>query len=111
MRPRSDHRIEPRLTIFGAEDNVNDDVAEGLRHAFYDLRDMHGEVYRLKRAFSASFLGECFNPGALPQARIELRRWRCVKRTKVDANHHIPWGVAQARIELRRWRCVKRTEG
>jgi hypothetical protein len=56
--------INRRLAVLGAEDDVNDDVAVGL---------WHGEM---KRAFSA-WVSVAGNPGALPQALMKLRRWRC----------------------------------
>ena len=35
MHARADFQVEPRMALFGAEDNVQDDLAEGLRHIAY----------------------------------------------------------------------------
>ena len=35
VHARSDFQVEPRMALFGAEDNVRDDLAEGLRHIAY----------------------------------------------------------------------------
>jgi hypothetical protein len=64
--------IQPWVAIPGAEDNVDDDFAEGLGHCGI-MAEKQAEV---NRAFSAgnSFLP--INPGALPQAGMTSRRWR-----------------------------------
>ena len=64
---RSTIAVQPRLAIFGAEDNMNDDLAKRLRHCGI-IAEKHAQV---NRAVSAS---EFFykNPGALPQASINI---------------------------------------
>ena len=71
MNTRSDIGIDPRLAIFRTENDVHDDFAKRLRHGLI----MDQCALKLNRAFSAQgfFL---WKPGALPQAKIELRRWR-----------------------------------
>ena len=67
VHPRPNVAVQPRLAIFGAEDNMNDDLAKRLRHCGI-IAEKHTQV---NRAVSAS---EFFykNPGALPQASINI---------------------------------------
>jgi hypothetical protein len=59
--------FEPGYPIFGAEDNVNDNLAERLRHHGI-IAEKHMQV---NRAFSADeFSGR--KPGAMPQAGINI---------------------------------------
>ena len=57
----ADGRVEPRLTILGAEDDMKDDLTEGLGHE----DNMTQNCVRMNRAFSANdisvnmFLGRC----------------------------------------------------
>jgi hypothetical protein len=61
VHARTDSRIEPRLSIFGTEDDVKDDVTEGLGHE----GNITQNYVRMNRAFSAwrlrrsEFLGRC----------------------------------------------------
>ena len=67
VHPRPNVAVQPRLAIFGAEDNMNDDLAKRLRHCGI-IAEKHAQV---NRAVSASeFIYE--NPGALPQASINI---------------------------------------
>ena len=67
VHPRPNVAVQPRFTIFGAEDNMNDDLAKRLRHCGI-IAEKHAQV---NRAVSAS---EFFlqGPGALPQATINI---------------------------------------
>ena len=66
VHARANVAIQPRLAIFGAKDNVNDDPAKRLRHCGM-MAEKHTQV---NRAFSANeFFGQ--RPGALPQALNE----------------------------------------
>jgi hypothetical protein len=69
--PRPNVAVQPCDAIFGAEDNVNDDFAERLRHSGI----MAEKGGRVNCAFSADeFSGR--KPGALPQTEMRQRRWR-----------------------------------
>lgn len=50
VHAKADGRVEPRLTILGAEDDVKDDVTEGLGHE----GNMTENCVRMNRAFSAN---------------------------------------------------------
>jgi hypothetical protein len=77
--------VQPRCAIFGAKDNVNDDLAERLRHCGMIAERRAQE----NRAFSA---GDSFSwvPGALPQAGMRSRRWRSQTRRDFLPFERIP---------------------
>jgi hypothetical protein len=50
VHARSNVAVQPRFTIFGAEDNMNDDLAKRLRHCAI-IAEKHAQV---NRAVSAS---------------------------------------------------------
>ena len=61
VHARANGRVEPRLSILGAEDDVKDDITEGLGHE----GNMIQNCVRMNRAFSANdifvnmVLGRC----------------------------------------------------
>ena len=67
MHPRPNVAVQPRFTIFGAEDNMNDDLTTRLRHCGI-IAEKHAQE---NRAVSAS---EFFlqGPEALPQANMNI---------------------------------------
>ena len=75
VHPRPNVAVQPRLAIFGAEDNMNDDLAKRLRHCEI-IAEKHAQV---NRAVSAS---EFFlpGPGALPQYK-----YRAVGANQIQA--------------------------
>jgi len=71
IHARPNVMVQPRFAIFGAEDNMDDNLAKRLGHC----KTMAENDAQVNRAVSASefFLRE---PGALPQAAMRPRRWR-----------------------------------
>ena len=63
VHPRPNVTVQPRFTIFGAEDNMNDDFAKRLRHCRIIVEN-HAQVNRAVSAseFSYEDLGRCPRP-------------------------------------------------
>ena len=66
VHSRPDVCVQPWVAVFCAEDDVNDDLAERLRHG----GTIAEEGFWMNRAFSAGSCA-CVVPGALPQAHMK----------------------------------------
>jgi hypothetical protein len=67
VHPRPNVAVQPRFTIFGAEDNTNDDFAKRLRRRGI-IAEKDAQVNRAVSAREFFLRG----PGALPQSSINI---------------------------------------